>query len=328
MSVSSANRFNITAVEAAHQFVLRQSDPDRYQRLAKHIDKLWDSVHCTMMNCDYCNLGFAHPFVAGDAEFYNLAAHADYPADKWEYSRTVEALKLLGTSGKRGLEIGSGYGNFLKLISPRFFAPQHLLAIEYNEVARKRLVQAGFCVEADDIRSDAFVNYQSSFDFIFMFQVLEHMDNLETLTQRLHNLCSGTAHIFIAVPNPYRTAFNENHRSLIDAPPNHISQWTRKSFERFAANIGCVLADFEIEPMSWRNFIKQDLVYSHMQRAQKAGTFANWLRSKSRTTARRLAEGLLAFMWIPTRIPHWISAYKSGVPMGGSLWVHLRKSEA
>jgi SAM-dependent methyltransferase len=324
-SVVNAGRFTLTATEAAHQFILAETDPVAHAQLTEHIAALWAGSQCEMVECKDCGLGFADPFVAGDARFYNLAAHADYPMTKWEYARTIASLTQLDTTNKHGLEIGSGYGNFLKSISPRFFAPGNLLAIEYNHAAGQRLLSAGFRVEASDVRSEFFLAHENTCDFIFLFQVLEHMDQLDALANRLAFLTRQGAHIFIAVPNPARIRFNENNGSLIDAPPNHNGLWSKSSFEVFGKRMKCELVEFEVEPMSWINFLKQDLQYSHMRRAHKHDTVANWLRSKPRTTLRRLAEAMLALAWAPSRIPVWLRAINQKDSLGGSVWVHLEK---
>ena len=325
-SISKGGRFATTANEAAQHFVLAEADGARHAALTAHIASLWSGSQCEMMGCGNCGLGFAYPFVAGDAEFYNLAyPYSDYPRDKWEFALTVKALETLNTAGRRGLEIGSGFGYFLKNISPRFFPADHLVAIEYNDVAGKRLTEAGFKVVNRDIRSNAFSDPIFTFDFVFMFQVLEHMDNLGSLTERLRRITSKGAHIFIAVPNPARIRFNECNDSLVDMPPNHISLWTKEAFEQFGAQLGCSVIDFQIEPMSWLKLIRQDLLYSYMRRAQKAGSLANRLRSKPRSRLRRIAEAVLAIAAMPSRTTCWIGALKSSERLGGSIWVHLHK---
>ncbi|MCY7305791.1 MAG: class I SAM-dependent methyltransferase, partial [Rhodoferax sp.] len=264
---------SFTAVAAAQHFVLAEEDGDRNRKLAEHIAALWRSTSCQLATCTKCELGFAWPFVAGDGEFYNLAyPHSDYPMNKWEFSETVDALRLLPTKGMQALEIGSGFGYFLEMVSPRFFDAANVMAVEYNDVARKRLLAKGHEAVGLDIRSSHFDQYQSRFDFVFMFQVLEHMDGLAALAGRLRYLTKPGAGIFLAVPNAARIAFNEEHASLRDMPPNHISRWTPAAFEAFASLINCEVSASQLEPMSWRNFLRQDLVYAHMRRAQRHGT--------------------------------------------------------
>jgi SAM-dependent methyltransferase len=325
-SISNAGRFSTDPETAAQHFVLAEGDRARHVKLAAHIAALWRNSSCEMMACGVCGLGFAHPFVAGDAEFYNLAyPHSDYPVDKWEFSVTAEALASLTTAGARGLEIGSGFGYFLKQVSPRFFTADCLVAIEYNDVAGRRLTEAGFKLVNQDIRSNAFPDLGFTFDFVFMFQVLEHMDELGALAERLRLVTRKGAHIFMAVPNPERIRFNERSASLCDMPPNHISLWNLEAFKELARRLECEVVDFQTEPMAWRRLISQDLVYAYMQRAQQHGSWANRVRSMPRSGLRRVAEALLALTWLPSRVPYWIKAAKRGKALGGSIWIHLRR---
>ena len=325
-SISNACRFSTDAASAAQHFVLAEGDHTQHAKLAAHITALWNSPDCEMMSCNVCELSFAHPFVAGDAEFYNLAyPHSDYPTDKWEFSITADALAGSVTAGGRGLEIGSGFGYFLKQISPRFFTADRLVAIEYNDVAGKRLAEGGFEVVNQDIRSIAFCDLGFTFDFVFMFQVLEHMDQLGLLAERLRMLTHKGTHIFIAVPNPERILFNERSGSLVDMPPNHISLWRKRTFEAFALQLECEVMDYQIEPMDWRRLIKQDLLYAYLRRAQVHRSWANRVRSMPRSGLRSIAEAMLALIWLPSRLPYWIKALKQGKTLGGSIWIHLRK---
>lgn len=325
-AATPGGRFTANASEAAQHFVLAEADGLRHAALAAHISSLWDAPQCEMMECQDCGLGFAHPFVAGDGEFYNLAyPHSDYPRDKWEFSLTAKALTQLITKDKRGLEIGSGFGYFLKQISPIFFRADHLVAIEYNDVAGQRLAEGGFTVLNRDVRSDAFAKPEYQFDFIFMFQVLEHMDELGPLTRRLREITASGAHLFIAVPNPARIAFNESTNSLQDMPPNHISLWTKKAFDHFGAQLDCAVVDYQVEPMAWLKLIKQDLVYSYMRSSQRSGSFANRLRSKPRSALRRVAEASFTLATMPSRMRYWFRALKSSETLGGSIWLHLQR---
>jgi hypothetical protein len=211
--------------------VLAQGDKDRHDKLVDLIGTLWNASSCDVVECAECDLNFAWPFVAGDGEFYNLAyPHAYYPKTKWEYTAIVAALEGMKNPMGKVLEIGSGFGYFLEQICPRFFAREDAVATEYNDVAVSRLCERGCTVLNGDIRTPAFSEFARTFNFIFMFQVLEHMDNLDELTQRLTFVAADRADLFIAVPNPIRIEFNEHHDSLRDMPPNHISRWSTGAF--------------------------------------------------------------------------------------------------
>ncbi len=312
------------AAEAAPHFVLREEFPAQHAELVPHIRALWGGDRCALQGCPSCGLQFAWPFVAGDGRFYNLAyPYSDYPEQRWEFVQTVEALAAqpLPPQG-RLLEIGSGFGHFLRQVSPRLVAPGRVLAIEYNDAARARLSAMGFEAFGIDVREPAFAAWRGQVAVLCLFQVLEHMDGLDALLQRFNELLMPGARIFIAVPNIARIAYNESHGSLLDMPPNHISRWTRRSFEAFAARAGWTLVDFRVEPQRWRDFVKQDLVYSHMRRAQRSGSLANRIRGRRRSALRVALEGAAALAGAPARVPGWFKA--AGRPLGDSVWVQLQ----
>ena len=323
-AISSEIKLSVSAEESAQHFVLAEGDKERHSQLVKHISSLWKEPKCEIRECNACTLEFAWPFVAGDGVFYNLAyPHVDYPKVRWEWSRTVDILSKLDTKGKKGLEIGSGFGYFLDLVCPRFFKYSDMVAIEYNEVAALRLREKGCSVFGQDIREPKFNEFENSFDFVFMFQVLEHMDNLQALFAQLKTITREGAHLFIAVPNSARTAFNENNKSLLDMPPNHISRWSANAFKSLAEKSGLDLLAIAEEPMSFFDFIKQDLIYSHMRRSQVPGSLSNRVRSKPRSRLRRMEEAFLTLLYSPTRFGTWAKAF-GRKNLGNSILVHLR----
>lgn len=71
-------------------------------------------------------------------------------------------------------------------------------------------------------------------------------------------------------------------------------------------------------------FIKQDLIYSHMRRAQCSGSLANRISSRLRTTFRIAIEGLAALLAAPSRFSAWLHAWRMPESLGESMWVHMR----
>jgi SAM-dependent methyltransferase len=317
------------ADEAAQHFVLEQEYPEPHQRLRHKIAELWQADRCDILACRTCGLKFASPFVAGDGEFYNLAyPYSSYPKDRWEFQQTLTALKKLPQRAGNALEIGSGFGYFANMVAPAFVPPNRFIAIEYNDQARRRLEDAGFVAIGADVRSATLDDQRGQLDLIFMFQVLEHMDQLDSLFARLRELARPGCDVFIAVPNHHRIDFNESHASLRDMPPNHLSRWTQRSFQLLAARFRIELVDSKVEPVTLAAFAKQDLVYAHMRRAQLRGSMANRIRSRPRSGARVAMEGAAALACAPLRIPAWFAAASTSVPLGNSMWVHLRFGEA
>lgn len=314
-----------SAAEAAQHFVLAEGYPERNQRLQLKIRQLWQGDDCKILSCSSCSLKFAWPFVAGDGDFYNLAyPYSSYPETRWEFEETLKELARINLGQSKVLEIGSGFGHFLSRLSPKFVAPSQVVAIEYNDVARARLSAAGFTPFAEDIREPRLDIYKGQIAVFFMFQVLEHMDRIEMLFQRLKELARPGANVFLAVPNPARIRFNENHDSLCDMPPNHISTWAESSFAAIARRFQMDIVSYRVQNMALLAVWKQDLIYSHMQRAQIKGSLANWIRSRPRTRVRIAFEGALACISAPRRWSAWRDAANSKASLGDSCWVHLR----
>lgn len=314
-----------TAREAAQHFVLAEEFPGVHRQLEAHIGKLWGADHCSVLACTACGLRFAWPFVAGDGKFYNLAyPYSDYPEERWEFDQTVQALPAVLNAEGPVLEIGSGFGYFLRKIAPAQVAAGRVVAVEYNDVARQRLQTQGFNAIGEDIRSPAFDHLAGKLAAVFMFQVLEHLDDLGGVLQRLNELLRPGACVFIAVPNPERIEFNERSGALFDMPPNHISRWTESAFRALATRAGWTLTDYRTEPLRWLDLVKQDFVYSHMRRSQISGSLANRARGRPRTKSRLVLEAAVALLAVPARVPTWIQAARATAPLGDSVWAQFR----
>jgi len=123
---------------------------------------------------------------------------------------------------------------------------------------------------------------------------------------------------------PRLIAFNESHSSLRDMPLDHISGWTEGAFLALTARAGWTVMVLRTQPMRRRPFMRQDLVYTHMPRAQLSGWLANHVGALPRNPARRALEAGLAVLAALARVPAWWQVAKSGASLGDSSWVHFR----
>lgn len=318
----------MSSEEAAQLLIIREGPHrSRHEALVSLIEQQWGGKTCGMRECDSCGFGFADPFVAGNSEFYNLAYPTiAYPRAKWEYERTVEALRQLPTRGATAIDIAAGHGFFLDLCVPEFFDARNVAATEFNLESAARLEEKGYRVRTADIRSDAFNDLNGRLDFVFMFQVLEHLDDIDHLFARLSELTSPLANIFIAVPNVRWIRYREETGSLKDLPPIHIGRWTRAAFSAIAGRHGLTVAAAEIEPFAVVNFVAEDLLFSHFARAHRTGSVANRARSIRSNNARQIAEALEAVLMAPRRAGAFARGFRHRNDMGGgAFWVHLTK---
>jgi len=316
---------SMSAREVAQYFAPERADASSHARIYSCVSSLWGGDTCEIMSCSDCGFGFAWPFVAGNAEFYNhTGANGDYPKAKWEFARTVTELGRLDTGHAKVLEAGAGNGYFLDQICPSLVRAENVTALEYNDKAIPILKDKGYRTLSVDLRDRALEGDRGSFDFIFLFQIVEHLDGLDELFARIRSLLKRGGSAFCAVPNFARIEYQEANGSLMDLPPNHIGRWTPRAFDAVCRRNGLALKSAEVEPLSWSEFLSHDISYSHIRRAQlnPDGIIAR-VRSWPRSRVRRLVEAALAALFIPARLPAWHHVYKNRQKLGGSLWVRL-----
>ncbi len=315
---------DVSSGEAAQHFILREANPSRNQNLKAHIETLWGGGNCAMRQCQECDFGFSDPYVAGDADFYNLAyERSGYPSDKWDYSRTVEELEVIDFRAERVLEVGSGLGFFLDKLAGRFVPASGITALEYHDNAIRSLHKKGYTAIQADFRE---VELEPGFDAIFLFQVLEHMDRLDLLFARLNTLLRPGGIAIVSVPNSEQIWFNELNGLLLDNPPNHIGRWSRKSLDLIGARHGLNLDKFEVQPFALSDYIRQDIGSSYLRRTQRPGTLANWSRIRRSRPYGRLVGLMAAAAYAPLRLNAWRRAAKAR--LGGSYWAMYRKASS
>ena len=166
---------------------------------------------------------------------------------------------------------------------------------------------------------------KESIDVVCMFQVLEHMDRLDVLFQKLNWLMKSGGSLFIAVPNSRSIEFNELNGALLDMPPAHIGRWNKKCFEEIGKQNGFYIRDYKIEEASFFSMAKQFILYRFLQKSQRSGSFENQLfKIKNRY--------LLRTMQIIGLVVHSIIAIpvltKINSQLGGSQWVYFIKTNA
>ena len=94
-----------------------------------------------------------------------------------------------------------------------------------------------------------------SFDFIFIFQVLEHLDYPNKLFNLVRKLLIKDGELVIAVPNQKKSFFNLKNNAYRDIPPYHIGCYVKQTFEYLAKEHGFCLGMSKIEPYNFRETI-------------------------------------------------------------------------
>ena len=318
--------WRVDSAQSAQHFVLREVDPERFEALASHIALLWGRDTCDVVKCENCGFCYSSPFIAGDERFYTLAyQRTGYPEWKWEHQRTYEAVEAMARPGQKLLEIGAGDGAFVRRISPALLGRDNIVCTEYSEYGRRQIEQHGITCVAADVRDANGGGIVGPFTYICLFQVLEHMDRLESLFPVLHSLMEVQGSLFIAVPNERHIEFIERNGALLDMPPNHVGRWNEQSFHEIGKRYGLIVQEIALEPSSWFASFKLYLAYVFLRKAQDPSTAANWLCRTPLKSERLKRAGIVL-----TKVLYAIFALPAGISMfGGELgmsrWVHLRK---
>jgi len=324
-SVTDLRAWTVTTAQAAQHFVRNYRHHQRHEQLKAHIASLWQDDQASLMRCDDCGLKFVHPFVAGDARFYNLAyvGTPDYPQDKWEFRLSLQAIDQLDEHQRRQLrvlEIGAGDGAFVRQLIDRGLPAQQITALEYNHTSLEKLSSLGVQARAVDFIG---IGFDRGFDFIFMFQVLEHMDRLDAVFNQLATTLAIDGQALIAVPNADRIDFNEANNSLKDMPPNHLSRWRPAAFERLAARHGLRLLNHRVEPTTVKSFIARDLGYHYLQKSMAPDSLAAASYRQPSPVARTLHRTAVAALYGLGRLPLWLRHRSRLQRFGDSLWVQI-----
>jgi SAM-dependent methyltransferase len=315
--------WTVNSHEAAQHYVLKEADPQRFQALSTHIQNLWHQETCDMVRCDQCEFCYSHPYVAGDGKFYTLAYdRTGYPTWKWEHDLTRNALKQRRTSFTL-LEVGAGDGAFVKGIAPELTAKEKIVCTEFSNYGRQQIETYGIRCLSKDVRHLRPELSEASFDVICLFQVIEHLDDLETLFEQLNQLTHHNSSLFISVPNPKLIEFAELNNGLLDMPPNHIGRWNKNCFERLGQRWGWKIEGYEVENNRFISKAEIFCKYKFWRRSQSSGSLANRVLQIQNSSARKLMQLATVGLYGLASLPQISKLRSPG--LGFSQWVQLRK---
>ena len=322
---SAVQLWQVSSRDAAQHYVLKEAAKERYNALVKSIESLWGGENCRVVRCGSCQFVFSDPYIAGNAGFYGLAyERSGYPKWKWEYQITLEALRHEKKS-EAYLEIGAGDGAFVSKVVNELIPPERAFCTEFSEYGRNRIRELGIRCEAKDIRDIKAPEFQGHFDVVCMFQVLEHLADLDSLFKQLRWLTTKSAHMYIAVPNPDRIEYNELNGALWDMPPNHIGRYRKATFEAICARWGWEMLDHKIERSPIFDTAKSFVLYRFLKRAQDSSSWENKVMRISHAKLRKAVQLVGVAIHLLLSMP--ALARMASKHRGMSQWVHLRKQD-
>jgi hypothetical protein len=327
-STRAVRLYAVTAVQSANHFLRREVDPDRHAKMLAEIQRLWGGPSCTIIRCRQCSFVYAFPYVAGRETFYSLfLSSPSYPQNRFEFGQTAAILKArCGTAGPALslLEVGAGDGAFLRQVSPALVPQANILCTEFSAAGATTLRALGFACEMADVRTLRNPRDQHRFSAICMFQVLEHLDDLDGLWEAFNRLAAPHADLFLAVPNDAWIEYHERHEGQLDMPPNHVGRWNRTAFETIGRRHGWELRAHVVQSATRRSFLRQIAASRFFQARQTPNTWSDRTTRIANRRLRRMCSLPMYAVHCAASLPLAMGANLSH--MGDTQWAHLHKT--
>jgi SAM-dependent methyltransferase len=153
-------------------------------------------------------------------------------------------------------------------------------------------------------------NYKGKFDVICLFQVLEHLDNLDVTFKTFNTIAAPGAQLFIGVPNSKKIKFNEIKGALLDIPPNHIGRYNKKNFQLLGNKYGWDISEIQIEPYTSMDVMKTVMFSQSLKRVELPPVKETmWNNIKLHLSIKYMR----------------LQAFFMHKQLGDTLWVHYKK---
>ncbi len=198
---------------------------------------LYKDLTLEKMHCFNCDLEFYNYSIPDSPLLYEkllASGRYIYPKYKWEYKQAINLIKKYNL--KRLLDIGCGEGYFLdKAKSLVDFA----MGSEFNQTAIKRCRDKNLLISTKPLDE-----ISEKFDFICMFQILEHISSPKVFLQDALNLLEPGGIIFVVTPNPYGVWCDSERPSVLNLPPHHCLDVTKEFFYNLAKDFPVEVVDY------------------------------------------------------------------------------------
>lgn len=277
---------------------------DRFQRFANAIKRLWKQEKGYFLRCTNCKFGFGYPYVGGDEEFYQIVhEQAEYPSNRWEYDVTVRDL-FKQEAPKKILDIGAGTGFFLDKIDCN-----EKFAMEGSDTTRLILKGKGIAVYDD---TELLISeHAGSFNYITLFQVLEHIADFEKIFQMSALLLDKNGLLIISVPECDAMILQEKLTGYPDLFPNHINKWTEASLSLALEKHGLKTIETIYEPPSFKKFMGSvSLKVSH--KATRKGSIASSIYKIKNKKIRIFFLAIYSFCELPLLLYNYKKLDRAG----------------
>lgn len=192
--------------------------------------------------CVKCGLAYFSPKIIGDHTLYSKLSKFDwyYPKNKWEFDQAIGLVREHNPQSV--LEVGCGAGEFLHRLTG---CADKVVGVDINEHAIATARSKGL-----NVTNQSLAKMSDTFDMIFMFQVLEHLDAPGVFIADVLARLNPGGHLVLAVPNP-NGYMKHIDVVFLDMPPHHNTCWSNEPFEYLAEAYDLKMVHYETEPMNY-----------------------------------------------------------------------------
>jgi Methyltransferase domain len=220
-------------------------DEQRSRALDQTLGQSLDAYH--MCRCSACKLEFAEPAAAPTSAWYDAlyAALNLYPSARWEYGVVAHHLRPRDAL----IDYGCGSGHFLQSQQGRV-ARMTGFDASHGAIDGARAVglDARLLTPSVDVGAD----WSHAADHLTAFHVLEHLAQPGSLFDFAGLAGRREASLWVAVPSDRRATRLYSEPDALDAPPHHLTRWTRTALERLGQQHGWRLLHHWYEPLDAR----------------------------------------------------------------------------
>jgi SAM-dependent methyltransferase len=229
----------------------------KYNSLDIDVKRFFKSKNINLYKCVNIGYRFYYPFeIVGDAKFYeDLSKNkSNYYSERWEHK---QALKYINKTDLV-LEIGSGFGAFLRILKKNYI--NNAVGLELNPHAVDVCTKNNLKVKEILIEKEANINHEC-YDVVCSFQVLEHITHVYSFINASIETLKKNGKLIIGVPNNNPYLFVNDKYHTLNLPPHHAGLWDKKSLKALekAFPIKIDSIEFESLQVSYSYFINFQL---------------------------------------------------------------------
>jgi len=164
---------------------------------------------------------------------------------KWDYTRTFEINQIIKSIDapaiKKVIDIGCGCGFHDQLLAQRLSNLSELQGIDYSEESIKAANKLYPHPKVKRFKADFNEITDNTFDLVVSFQVIEHLEDSETLIQKAYSMLKPGGFLAVATPNYARIQnrmLSLRNRKPVYSDPMHFREFCLKELKDLGCNAG------------------------------------------------------------------------------------------